>query len=125
MPYVLVIGLLQMQLSPAGKYNNFKIKTIVTSSHDYRGRMIGYSDAACAVTSTYSWFGGLSRPATVWMSDVRCTGLETALDQCNFAGWGNSRCSRYAGIVCANSKLLKCSCNCTLRYSLSHSFTDW
>ena len=72
---------------------------------DYR--MIGYSDAACAVTSTYSWFRSLPSLTRVWMNNVQCTGSEETLDRCSFAGWGNSYCSSssYAGIVCANCKL--------------------
>jgi len=39
----------------------------------------------------------------IWMSYVGCDGTEMNIADCNFPGWGISRCfSNYAGVVCAS-----------------------
>lgn len=69
--------------------------------------MLGYEDAACAITSnTYGYAMG---SVPFWINNIFCTGSEDALDQCQFPGWGNdlgtcSHTSNDAGIVCANRK---------------------
>ena len=68
-------------------------------------RMIGYNDAACAITSNY--FGRANATVPFWMDSVQCTGSEEVLDDCRFSGWGTHSCSHNvndAGIVCANSE---------------------
>ena len=67
--------------------------------------MIGYDDAACAITSNY--FGRANATVPFWMDSVQCTGSEEVLDDCSFSGWGTHSCSHNvndAGIVCANSE---------------------
>ena len=68
--------------------------------------MIGYDDAACAITRDY--FGQANDSAPFWMDNTRCTGSEEVLDDCSFSGWGVHRCDHItndAGIVHVNSKL--------------------
>ena len=70
-------------------------------------RMLGFDDAACAITTNI--FGMAETSVPFWMDNVLCLGDEEALDQCEFAGWGNSVnfCSHQyndAGVVCANSE---------------------
>ena len=72
----------------------------------YCDRMIGYHDAACAVSSTTVFGRSSLRPV---LSNVQCTGEERALDMCSFTvtGSSNTGCRYYydAGVVCINSKL--------------------
>ncbi|CAI8036273.1 Deleted in malignant brain tumors 1 protein, partial [Geodia barretti] len=44
---------------------------------------------------------------TIWLDNVACTGLETALDLCASNGWGNHDCSHYedAGAECEGEVL--------------------
>ena len=74
--------------------------------------MIGYDDAACAITTAH--FGRANNSAPFWMDNVQCTGSEEVLDDCSFSGWGIHSCDHRindAGIVCANSKLI-CLTSC-------------
>ena len=80
-----------------------------TSMYNYalEHRMLGFDDAACAVTTNK--FGTAENSVPFLMDSVQCLGHEEALDQCTFTGWGNtvylcSHRSNYAGVVCANSK---------------------
>ena len=71
--------------------------------------MLGFDDAACAVTT--NTFGTAENSVPFLMDSVQCLGHEEALDQCTFTGWGNtvylcSHRSNDAGVVCANSKHL-------------------
>ena len=69
--------------------------------------MIGYEDAACAVTTNH--FGRANTSVPIWMDNVQCMGSEETLDNCSFSGWGVHNCNHSindAGIVCANSKLV-------------------
>ena len=68
------------------------------------GRMFGYDDAACAITTNL--FGSAITSSPFWMDNVQCSGSEEALDQCSFPGWGIHNCNHYtddAGVICANS----------------------
>ena len=70
------------------------------------GRMFGYDDAACAVTTNR--FGAANNSVPFWMDNMQCSGSEEALDQCSFPGWGVHNClhgTDDAGVVCVNSKL--------------------
>ena len=68
--------------------------------------MLGFGDAACAITT--SQFGIAESSSPIWMDNVQCTGLEDVLDQCDFSGWDNAYLCNHAnndaGIVCVNSK---------------------
>ena len=69
------------------------------------GRMFGYDDAACAVTTTR--FGVANSSVPFWMDNMQCSGSEEALDQCSFPGWGIHNClhgTDDAGVVCVNCK---------------------
>ena len=69
--------------------------------------MLGFDDAACAITSNE--FGIAESSSPIWMSNVQCTGSEDVLDRCDFSGWGNTYLCNHAnndaGVVCVNSKL--------------------
>ena len=72
--------------------------------------MLGYTDAACALSN--SQYGIASHSVPIWMSNLGCNGREKYLDVCPFYGWGpdNHYCrSHYddAGVVCINGKDVK------------------
>ena len=46
--------------------------------------MMGFRDAACAITDTI--FGEGTGP--IWMDNLQCSGRETSLEDCPFNGWG-------------------------------------
>ncbi|XP_056312368.1 scavenger receptor cysteine-rich type 1 protein M130 [Danio aesculapii] len=49
--------------------------------------------------TNYNWS---STPLQTWMSNVNCTGEETALSSCAFQGWGPDNCAPiYAGVICS------------------------
>ena len=66
--------------------------------------MLGFEDALCAVQN----FGRGSYSSPIWMTEVYCSGYESALDLCYFSGWGvqtyyRHRCSNHyydVGVVC-------------------------
>ena len=67
--------------------------------------MLGYEDAACAISTNI--FGAANSSVPIWMDNLQCTGSEEALDECDFAGWENTitYCSHAyndAGVVCVN-----------------------
>ena len=77
------------------------------SKNNFFGRMFGYDDAVCAVTTNR--FGSAVSSVPFWMDNLQCSGSEDALDQCSFPGWGVHNCIHStddAGVVCVNCKLL-------------------
>ena len=49
--------------------------------------MLGFSYALCQTSK--SVFGGAASEVPIWMSEIRCVGLEKSLDHCPFSGWGS------------------------------------
>ena len=35
----------------------------------------------------------------IWLDDVKCTGLESDIDQCPHRGWGNHNCDHYEDVA--------------------------
>ena len=66
--------------------------------------MLGFDDAACAVTSNQ--FGTAFSTTPFLMDYVQCGGSEEALDRCSFSGWGSSSGCNHnyndAGVTCRN-----------------------
>ncbi|KAK3600148.1 hypothetical protein CHS0354_012271, partial [Potamilus streckersoni] len=62
-------------------------------------RQLGFSTTNAAVKSG-SYFGAGNN--TIWLDDLKCTGDETAIDNCNYRPWGQSNCdhSEDLSVIC-------------------------
>ena len=60
-------------------------------------RQLGYTDGIPFKRAYYGQGSG-----RIWMDDVVCTGLESALRNCRFPGWGEKNCDHTedAGVFC-------------------------
>ena len=83
-------------------------------------RQQGLGGAVRATTG--SFFG--QGTGTAILSNVDCTGNETALGWCLHSGWISRSCSQTAGVVCEGKVKLLHSCVyvcvCACMYSCSH-----
>ncbi|PFX14302.1 Deleted in malignant brain tumors 1 protein [Stylophora pistillata] len=61
-------------------------------------RLLGYDGALSALGSAVFGEG----TGQIWLDDVDCVGVETAISQCNHRGWGVENCEHYrdASVVC-------------------------
>ena len=61
-------------------------------------RELGFDNALESLSNAY--FG--SGSGQIWLDDVRCSGNEADIGECNFLGWGTHNCRHYedAGVRC-------------------------
>ena len=66
-------------------------------------RQLGFERAVAANRSAAFGRG----EGTIWMDNVRCTGDETSLAECDHNGWGESNCdhSDDAGVMCTTGSV--------------------
>ena len=80
-------------------------------------RYLGFAEAMAAKTSAYFGMG----KGKIWMDNVRCTGNESSLIECNRNSWGMHNCGHGedAGVICAtgNKNVLKFLIHVILIYS--------
>ena len=61
-------------------------------------RELGYSGVVAAACCGRFGLGN----GTIWLADVKCTGIERNIRTCSHSGWGGHTCSlgRDVGVVC-------------------------
>ncbi len=80
--------------------------------------MLGFTSGVCSVHGGV--FGSANLEVPIWMDNVQCLGIEEALDQCVFSGWGENSCDHNddAGVICMDGKLILCCTMCSLSYTV-------
>lgn len=63
---------------------------------------LGYPDAVRSLNHFHVPMG-FARPATIWLSEVACTGEEQNISSCSHAGWGENSCIHFqdVGVQCS------------------------
>ncbi|KAI8517426.1 scavenger receptor [Branchiostoma belcheri] len=93
----------RLEVRPLGSYSWGTVcdDEFDTSDADVACRMLGYSEASEVRSSAY--FGEGS--GDIYMDDLRCSGDESSLFHCTYAGWGVHNCGHHedVGIVCAST----------------------
>ena len=66
---------------------------------------MGFRAVVCTLPTPV--FGGYTNTTPVWMSNLRCRGRESSLEQCPFDGFGVDDCDQIGGeVLCASRKSL-------------------
>ena len=86
-------------------FNNGKWGTVCDDDWDIRDarvvcRQLGFSDAVSAPGSARFGAGR----GQIWLDDVRCSGSESSIADCQHRGWGRHNCNhnKDASVICSS-----------------------